>query len=175
MQLYQNGEVGNKKQGVVLQPTGGMKNVKHTILQSVCLDDLLEILTEEQYKCLEQAFPSKRFLAWGCNDYGWTNEQYRKINMGFDIWFYTDWCYFLRAEVACGFHNSKVASMLWGPPSDDSRNYNNLYFFSVDSLTKINLPTPEVNEIIRGELKKNALRRLEVFVDEKATALLKLI
>ncbi|KXY40052.1 hypothetical protein AT268_28225 [Bacillus cereus] len=175
MKLYQNGEVGSKKKGVVLQPTGGMENVKRTILQSVYLDDLQKALTEEQYKCLEQAFPSKRFLAWGCNDYGWTDNQYKMINKGFDIWFYTDWCYFLRAEVECGFHNPKVASLLWNSPSDDSRNFNNLYFCSVDSLTKINLLTPAVNEITRGELKKNVLRRLEVFIDEKATALLKLI
>ncbi|MDA1641916.1 hypothetical protein COL99_24305 [Bacillus toyonensis] len=174
MQLYQNGEVGSKKHGVILQPTGGMKNVKRTILQSVCLDDLMEVLTEEQYKDLENAFGSQRFLVWGVNDTNITNKRYHLIEKGFDVWFYRKWRYFLKAKVVCGFHNPKVASILW-PPAKNGRNFNNLYFCASDSLKEINLSTPEVNEILWGKAKKVALRGMNVCVDGTAIDLMKLM
>ncbi|KXY44794.1 hypothetical protein AT257_16230 [Bacillus cereus] len=174
MQLYQNEEIGSKKLGIILQPIGDMENVKRTILQAVHLEDLLGTLTDTQYEYLEKTFPSKHFLVWGINDKNITNERYHLIEKGFDVWFYHDYHYFLRAEVACSFHNPRVASELW-PPAKDGRNFNNLYFCSVESLREINLSTSEINEALTGEAKKSILRQMTVYVDEQATGFLKLL
>ncbi|MGN4822496.1 hypothetical protein [Bacillus cereus group sp. MYBK139-2] len=172
MQLYQNEEIRSKKIGLVLQPVGPQGNEERTILKAVHLDNIAEALTDVQYTYLEKIFPNKEFLIWGVNDRGPTATQYDLIEKDFHVWFYKQRNYFLRAKIACKFHNPKVASMLW-KPDKNGRNFNNLYFCPVESLENINLSVFKVNEVL--ESKEDILRRMTVYVDEIATALLKLL
>ncbi|TNO60874.1 hypothetical protein [Bacillus cereus] len=174
MQLYQNEEIRSKKIGLVLQPVGQQGNEELTILKAVHLDDLSGLLTNAQFSDLEKTFPNKQFLVWGISDQHRTNENFHKISPGFDVFFYKKRNYFLRAKIACKFHNSKVASILWKNNQDEKgRNFNNLYFCPVESLENINLSVFEVNEVL--ESKQDRLYGMTVCVDEEATALLKLL
>lgn len=172
MQLYQNEEIRSKKIGLVLQPLGQQGNEELTILKAVHLDDIAEALTDVQYTYLEKMFPNKEFLIWGVHDRGITASRYNLIENYFHVLFYKQRNYFLRAKIACKFHNPKVASILWKNDRLE-RNFNNLYFCSVESLENINLSVFEVNEVL--ESKQDRLYGMKVCVDEEATALLKLL